>query len=211
MFDPEYQVIKDVSGAGNNWAQANIEYGQKCHEEIMEKVRREVQEADSLQSFLLFHSLGGGTGSGLGTYILEQLADEYPDVYKFTASIFPSQDDDVITSPYNSTFATQKLIEFADCVFPIDNDSLLSITEGKGNLFEKKEKEDKKKIFFKMNTIVAHLLSNLTSSMRFSGRLNIDLNEITMNLVPFPNLHFLMSSMSPLQVLLHKKQPRYLN
>ena len=49
-----------------------------------------------------------------------------------------------------------------------------------------------------MNSIVAHLLSNLTSSMRFSGKLNVDLNEITMNLVPFPKLHFLMSSMSPL-------------
>ena len=91
----------------------------------MQKIRREVEDADSLQCFMIFHSLGGGTGSGLGTYILEQLADEYPDIYKFTASVFPSKDDDVITSPYNSMFATNKLIEFADCVFPVDNDSLL--------------------------------------------------------------------------------------
>ena len=57
------------------------------------------------------------------------MADEYPDVYKFTSSVFPSKDDDVITSPYNSMFATNKLIEFADCVFPIDNDSLLNLTK----------------------------------------------------------------------------------
>jgi len=56
-----------------------------------------------------------------------------------------------------------------------------------------------------MNSIIAHLLSNLTSSMRFSGKLNVDLNEITMNLVPFPKLHFLLGSMSPLQLLLNKK------
>ncbi|CAE8648841.1 unnamed protein product, partial [Polarella glacialis] len=44
----------------------------------------------------------------------------------------------------------------------------------------------------------AHMLNNLTSSMRFEGSLNLDLNEITMNLVPFPRMHFLLSSMSPL-------------
>lgn len=42
-----------------------------------------------------------GTGSGVGTRILELLQDHYPDVYRFTAAVFPSGDDDVITSPYN--------------------------------------------------------------------------------------------------------------
>ena len=49
-----------------------------------------------------------------------------------------------------------------------------------------------------MNSVIGHLLSNLTCSMRFPGKLNVDLNEITMNLVPFPKLHFLLGSMSPL-------------
>eukprot|EP00438_Fugacium_kawagutii_P010741 Skav218257 [mRNA] locus=scaffold2035:113736:130136:- [translate_table: standard] len=52
--------------------------------------------------------------------------------------------------------------------------------------------------FDRMNSLVAHLLNNLTSSMRFEGSLNLDLNEITMNLVPFPRMHFLLASMSPL-------------
>ena len=42
-----------------------------------------------------------GTGSGLGTYVLNLLHDEYPDVYRFTIAVYPSADDDVITSPYN--------------------------------------------------------------------------------------------------------------
>lgn len=49
-----------------------------------------------------------------------------------------------------------------------------------------------------MNQIVAHVLTSLTSSMRFEGSLNIDLNEITTNLVPYPKLHYLMSSLSPI-------------
>lgn len=208
LFDFESQVIQGVSGAGNNWAHGYYGYGGDYHEEIFDKIRKETEEADSLQCFLIFHSLGGGTGSGLGSYITEKLKDDYPEIYNFNASVFPSNDDDVVTSPYNCAFSTQKLIEFSDCVFPIDNDSLQNLTKGIG-LGD--SKEDRKKVFNKMNNIIAHLLSNLTSSMRFPGRLNVDLNEITMNLVPFPKLHFLLSSMSPLKMLLQKKQPRHLN
>eukprot|EP01113_Clastostelium_recurvatum_P042591 TRINITY_DN6910_c0_g1_i2.p2 TRINITY_DN6910_c0_g1~~TRINITY_DN6910_c0_g1_i2.p2 ORF type:complete len:220 (-),score=36.18 TRINITY_DN6910_c0_g1_i2:28-687(-) len=58
-----------------------------------------------------------------------------------------------------------------------------------------------------MNSIAGHLLLNLTSSMRFEGTLNVDLNEITMNLVPYPSLHFLVSAMSPLYTLHDQSLP----
>lgn len=51
-----------------------------------------------------------------------------------------------------------------------------------------------------MNGIAANMLLHLTSSVRFEGALNVDLNEITTNLVPFPHLHFLLASLSPLAV-----------
>ncbi|KAM6365977.1 tubulin epsilon chain isoform 2-T2 [Alca torda] len=57
------------------------------------------------------------------------------------------------------------------------------------------------KPFDAMNNIVANLLLNLTSSARFEGSLNMDLNEISMNLVPFPRLHYLVSSLTPLYTL----------
>lgn len=52
--------------------------------------------------------------------------------------------------------------------------------------------------FDSMNSLVARLLTDLTASMRFAGDLNVDLNEITTNLVPFPRLHYLLSSVSPM-------------
>ena len=39
------------------------------------------------------------------------------------------------------------------------------------------------------------------SSARFEGSLNMDLNEIAMNLVPFPRLHYLVPSLTPLYTL----------
>ena len=74
-----------------------------------------------------------GTGSGVGTFVLNLLEEEYPDVYRFVTSVYPSADDDVITSPYNSVLAMRELTEKADCVLPIENQVLqLSYLDLKG-------------------------------------------------------------------------------
>lgn len=39
----------------------------------------------------------------------------------FVTALFPSADDDVITSPYNTVLALRHLTEHADCVLPIEN------------------------------------------------------------------------------------------
>lgn len=55
------------------------------------------------------------------------LEEYYSDVFRFTASVFPSQQDDVITSPYNSILSLYELMQHADCVLPIDNQALINI------------------------------------------------------------------------------------
>lgn len=157
--------------------------------------------------------MGGGTGSGLGTYILQALHDAYSDIFRFSTVVFP--EDDVVTGPYNSLLALNQLREHSDCVLPIDNGALLELVGMIENSVHKKgavkrdvtQNDEKKdtKAFDKMNNIIAHMLNNLTSSMRFEGGLNVDLNEITMNLVPFPGLQFLVSSISPLYSILDVK------
>lgn len=66
-------------------------------------------------------------------------------------------------------------------------------------------KKKKANHFEKENAIVANVINNMTCSMRFEGDLNVDMNEITMNLVPFPKLHFLQSSLSPLFNIINPK------
>lgn len=62
-----------------------------------------------------------GTGSGLGTRVLGLLEEEFPEVCRIVTSIYPSAEDDVITSPYNSVLAMSALTEHADCVLPVEN------------------------------------------------------------------------------------------
>ncbi len=241
LFDAQ-QLIKDVSGAGNNWAHGFYEYGSMYYHKISDQINSLLEDCDSPQCFMLMHSIGGGTGSGLGSYILKQLGDSFPELYKFTVSVFPSKDDDVITSPYNSVLSLNQLIQHADCVLPIDNQSLIEICTRVENETQKENKSifnknslsknlinknilttnnssssknsnnnlnSNPKPYDKMNSIIAHLLCNLTCSMRFEGTLNVDINDITMNLVPYPRMHFILSSISPLyHVLDSKLEPR---
>ena len=211
IFDTR-QIISDVSGAGNNWAVGFHEYGQKYSEAISETVRRTAEGCDSLQSFFMMHSMGGGTGSGVGSFICSLLEDQYPEVFRFNTVVYPQ--DEVVTGPYNALFATHHLSLHSDCVLPIHNEALFNIVamvdsaKGKAQTVT----AEGKGAYDRMNNIIAHLLNDLTCSMRFPGSLNVDLNEITMNLVPFPMMQFLQPAMSPLYSVLDvKAESRSLN
>ena len=44
---------------------------------------------------------------------------------------------------------------------------------------------------------MAQIVSSITASLRFDGALNVDLNEFQTNLVPFPRIHFPISTYAP--------------
>ncbi|KAK2704095.1 hypothetical protein QYM36_017596 [Artemia franciscana] len=96
-FTPLYNrenvyLSKDGGGAGNNWA-AGYSHGDRLFEEIFDIVDREADNSDSLEGFVLCHSIAGGTGSGMGSFILEKLSDRYPKKLVETYSVFPNQDE----------------------------------------------------------------------------------------------------------------------
>lgn len=59
-------------------------------ESVLDVVRKESEGCDCLQGFQLAHSLGGGTGSGLGTLLISKIREEYPDRIMNTFSVVPS-------------------------------------------------------------------------------------------------------------------------
>eukprot|EP00056_Hartaetosiga_gracilis_P005120 m.81536 g.81536 ORF g.81536 m.81536 type:complete len:96 (-) comp12059_c0_seq8:1279-1566(-) len=65
--------------------------GETVQEEIFDIIDREADGSDSLEGFMLTHSVAGGTGSGLGSYFLERLNDRYPKKLVQTYSVFPHQ------------------------------------------------------------------------------------------------------------------------
>ncbi|KYF38828.1 tubulin/FtsZ family, GTPase domain-containing protein [Toxoplasma gondii ARI] len=137
LFD-ERHLISDVSGAGNNWAHGFCVYGPEHRDRIAESLRRSLEAAESPQGFLILHSLGGGTGSGLGSFVVQMLEEELPDLPRFCCSVVPSplQADDVVTAPYNNLLSLLHLRRHASCVLPVSNDALVKMYEaGRPPLF----------------------------------------------------------------------------
>lgn len=64
------------------------------------------------------HSIAGGTGSGLGSFLLEAMNDRYPKKLIQTYSVFPNNNEtsDVVVQPYNSVLSLKRLTENADSV-----------------------------------------------------------------------------------------------
>ena len=77
LFRPDNFVF-GRTGAGNNWAKGYYTEGAELIDSVLDVVRKEVEECDCLQGFQITHSLGGGTGSGMGTLLLEKIRDLYP-------------------------------------------------------------------------------------------------------------------------------------
>jgi len=122
IFKPDTMVFGN-NGAGNNWAKGHYTEGAELVDRVLDQVRKAVEACDAPQGFQLMHSLGGGTGSGMGTLLLLKIRDEYPDRITSTYSVFPSPKvSDTVVEPYNAVLSSHQLLENSDETFVIDNE-----------------------------------------------------------------------------------------
>jgi len=157
---------------------------------VLDVVRKEAESCDCLQGFQITHSLGGGTGSGMGTLLISKIREEYPDRMMCTFSIFPSPKvSDTVVEPYNATLSVHQLVENADEVMVIDNEALYDICFRTLKLTTP--------TYGDLNHLVSAAMSGITCCLRFPGQLNSDLRKLAVNLIPFPRLHFFMTGFRP--------------
>ena len=196
LYNPEnIYVAKDGGGAGNNWA-SGFSQGEQLHEEVFDIIDREAEGSDSLEGFVLTHSIAGGTGSGMGSYVLEKLADRFPKKLVQTYSVFPNQESnndvvsDVVVQPYNSILTLKRLTQSSDCVVVLDNTALNRIATDRLHIATP--------TFAQINELVSTIMSVSTTTLRYPSYMNNDLIGLIAPLIPTPNLHFLMTGYTPL-------------
>ncbi|KAL4920775.1 Tubulin/FtsZ, GTPase domain-containing protein [Aspergillus aurantiobrunneus] len=189
LFHPE-QLISGKEDAANNYARGHYTIGKELVDTVVDRVRRLVDNCSSLQGFLIFHSFGGGTGSGFGALLLERLSTEYGKKSKLEFSVYPSpRVSTAVVEPYNAVLSTHSTIENSDCTFLVDNEAVYDIC--RRNLDIPRPGYDH------LNRLIAQVVSSITSSLRFDGALNVDLSEFQTNLVPFPRIHYPLISYAP--------------
>lgn len=194
LFNPEnIFVAQEGGGAGNNWA-SGFRQGEEHHEQVLDMIDRESDNSDSLEGFVLCHSIAGGTGSGMGSYLLEALNDHFPKKLIQTYSVFPSWADqsDVVVQPYNSILTMKRLTLNADAVVVLDNAALNRIAMDRLRI-------DTPSVDH-LNSLVATIMAASTTTLRYPGYMNNDLIGLLASLIPTPRCHFLMTGYTPLHL-----------
>jgi tubulin beta len=190
LFRPDNFVFGQT-GAGNNWAKGHYTEGAELIDSVLDVTRKEAEGCDCLQGFQITHSLGGGTGSGMGTLLISKVREEYPDRIMETFSVVPSPKvSDTVVEPYNATLSVHQLVENADECMVIDNEALYDICFRTLKLTTP--------TYGDLNHLVSAAMSGVTCCLRFPGQLNSDLRKLAVNLIPFPRLHFFMIGFAPL-------------
>lgn len=158
-------------------------------------INREADMSDSLEGFVLSHSIAGGTGSGMGSYLLENLNDHFPKKLIQTYSVFPDQDknkSDVVVQPYNSLLTLKRLTLNADCVVVLDNTALNKIAVERLKVSNPTTTQ--------INSLVSTVMASSTSTLRYPGYMNNDLVGLIASLIPTPRCHYLMTGYTPLSL-----------
>jgi hypothetical protein len=129
------------SGCGNNWA-LGYNFGgnskgltERCAPEnqgrdmllndALELFRNEVESTDYVKACVVFHSLSGGTGSGLGSRIIEEVRSQYPSMYIISVCVAPFRHGDTPMQHYNCLLSLNVLQKNCDSIIMFQNDDVL--------------------------------------------------------------------------------------
>ncbi|PIO71770.1 Tubulin/FtsZ family, GTPase domain protein [Teladorsagia circumcincta] len=148
LFHPE-QLITGKEDAANNYARGHYTIGkeiidltldrirrladnctglQEIIDLTLDRIRRLADNCTGLQGFLVFHSFGGGTGSGFTSLLMERLSVDYGKKAKLEFSVYPApQVSTAVVEPYNSILTTHTTLEHSDCSFMVDNEAIYDI------------------------------------------------------------------------------------
>jgi len=183
-------LISGKEDAANNYARGHYTVGKEILEKALDRIRKLADNCSGLQGFLVFNAVGGGTGSGLGSLLLERLSVDYGKKSKLAFTVYPSPKvSTAVVEPYNSVLSTHALLEHTDVAVMLDNEAIYDICKNRLGI--------QRPTYANLNRLIAQVVSTLTASLRFEGALNVDINEFQTNLVPYPRIHFMLSSYAP--------------
>merc|ERR1712054_496463 len=166
-------------------------YRQLFHpEQLISGKEDAANNCTGLQGFMVFNACGGGTGSGLGCLLLERLSVDYGKKSKISFTVWSCpQISSACVEPYNTVLCVHSLLEHTDVTNQVDNEALYDIC--------RRNLDIERPTYTNLNRLLAQVISSLTASLRFDGALNVDITEFQTNLVPYPRIHFMLTSYAP--------------
>ena len=122
LYD-ENNVAYRHSGAGNNWALGYSIATGDFLELALEKIRREIERCDDVPILVYIHSLAGGTGSGLGTHLVESSYELFSNCFHYHVLVSPHSFSEVIVQYYNALLCLSKIYHNSDGILIFENEN----------------------------------------------------------------------------------------
>ncbi|XP_036354849.1 tubulin delta chain-like [Octopus sinensis] len=92
----------------------------------MDIVQKEVERFDKIEGFLVNMSVAGGTGSGLGSLITQQLCDSYK--HSLKQIVWPFSSGEVSVQAYNTLLTLSSLYDNSDALLVVENDGIRKLS-----------------------------------------------------------------------------------
>ncbi len=83
-------MISGKEDAANNYARGHYTVGKEIVDTVVDRIRKQAENCTGLQGFLIFHSFGGGTGSGFTSLLMERLSLDYGKKSKLEFAVYPA-------------------------------------------------------------------------------------------------------------------------
>ncbi|KAI4290744.1 tubulin gamma [Pancytospora philotis] len=183
-------IANEGGGAGNNWAHGYY-VANKVRAEVSDVIQREAEACDALSGFSLIHSVAGGTGSGFGSLLVEELRDVFPKATISAQSILPTNEEgsDVVVQPYNTVLTLAHLYDACDSITMMDNHAL-----GRIAMESTRARSPNLNI---INALIATALGASNATIRFPSYAFCDAHSILSCIVPVPSLKLVIPSYAP--------------
>merc|ERR1711959_601918 len=172
LFHPE-QLITGKEDAANNFARGHCTIGKEIVDLVLDRIRKLADNCTGLQGFMVYNACGGGTGSGLGCLMLERLSVDYGKKSKLSFTVWACpQVATAVVEPYNTVLCVHSLLEHTDVTNMVDNEALYDIA--------RRNLDIERPTYTNLNRLLAQIISFQT------------------NLVPYPRIHFMLTSYAPI-------------
>lgn len=183
-------VTNNSGGCSNNWAVGYNRKGPQLISKIISAVRRECESCDNVKGFLGISSCAGGTGSGVGSYVLERLEDEFPHKNLVSVLVSPYSSGDVVIQNYNTLLTISKMYDVSDAIIVFQNDYIHKVC---ANLLNIRNIE-----YHNLNNVIAQQLASLYQPVLENDCIEtVDFSDFISHLTPHPSFKILSMKTAP--------------
>ncbi|KAL4431118.1 hypothetical protein ABPG75_006374 [Micractinium tetrahymenae] len=118
-----------AGGCANNWAAGALRHAPVVRAQALGALRRQAERCDRLSGFLVMQSAAGGTGSGLGSAMVQAVRDDFPSCRILNHCVWPFEGGEVVTAPYNCVLTLDSLCQHSDGVIVAENSALAAVCQ----------------------------------------------------------------------------------